>query len=68
MRYKTVDAILNPDGSLSLPRKDLPERPVRVMIAILDAGPDGELSALGDYLEQLTDYEERLERGEIQWR
>ena len=25
------------------------------------------LSELGDYLEQLTDYEERLARGEIHW-
>ena len=25
------------------------------------------LTELGDYLEQLTDYEERLARGEIQW-
>jgi hypothetical protein len=26
------------------------------------------LSEPGDYLEQLTDYEERLARGEIRWR
>lgn len=31
-------------------------------------GDEGEaLSELGDYLDQLTDYEERLARGEIQW-
>jgi hypothetical protein len=37
--------------------------------ALSDQAGDEEvtLSELGDYLNQLTDYEERLARGEIQW-
>jgi hypothetical protein len=28
---------------------------------------DTDLAELGDYIEQLSDYEERLAQGEIQW-
>ena len=68
MFYKTVATTLNPDGRLGLPPDDLPEHPVRVMVTILDGGEEGKLTELGDYLDCLTDYEERLSRGEIQWR
>ncbi len=37
----------------------------------VSSNPEGDeeatLSELGDYLDQLTNYEERLARGEIQW-
>jgi hypothetical protein len=68
MIYKTFEAVLNPDGRVTLPPDELPEHPVRVMLTILDSGPEEALWEVGDYLDQLTDYEDRLARGEIQWR
>jgi hypothetical protein len=67
MIYRTIEGVLNPDGRMVLPPDQLPEHPVRVMVTILEGGGEDELSELGDYLDQLTDYEERLARGEIQW-
>jgi hypothetical protein len=37
------------------------------MVTILDADEEVLLAEPGDYLARLTDYEERLARGEIQW-
>jgi hypothetical protein len=68
MIYKTLEGVLNPDGRVTLSPEDLPEHPVRVMITILENGEEQALSELGNYLDQLTDYEDRLARGEIQWR
>jgi hypothetical protein len=67
MIYKTVEGILHPDGTLTLSREDLPDHAVSVMVTILEGGEEASLSEPGDYLNQLTDYEERLARGEIQW-
>jgi hypothetical protein len=68
MIYKTLEGVLNPDGRVTLPPEELPVHPVRVMVTILESGEEQALSELGDYLDQLTDYEDRLARGEIQWR
>ncbi|MEZ8220657.1 hypothetical protein GG496_000824 [Candidatus Fervidibacteria bacterium JGI MDM2 JNZ-1-D12] len=65
MVYKTVEGILYPNGKIDLPVEDLPDRPVRVMVTIL--GEVENLAEIGDYLDQLADYEEKLARGEIQW-
>jgi hypothetical protein len=67
MAYKTLEGVLHPDGQVRLPREVWPERPVRVLVTILEEGEDEGLAEPGDYLEQLTDYEERLARGEIRW-
>ncbi len=67
MTYKTLDGVLHPDGTVTLPGEEMPTRPVRVMVTILEAEEEAELTNLGDYHEQLTDYEDRLARGEIQW-
>jgi hypothetical protein len=67
MVYKTVEGVLQPDGHLILAAEDMPATPVRVMVTLLEQNPDAALSDVGDYLAQLTDYEERLARGEIQW-
>lgn len=67
MIYKTVQGVLHPDGSVSLPRQELPDHDVKVMITILERSEDAILSEVGDYGIQLSDYEERLARGEIQW-
>jgi hypothetical protein len=67
MTFKTVESILKPDGRLTLPPSELPARPVRVMVTVLEADEDSRLTELGDYNAALTDYEERLARGEIQW-
>jgi hypothetical protein len=67
MMYETVEAVLHPDGRVTLPPDKLPESPVRVLITIL--GPDREelTSEPGDYLRQLVGYENALARGEITW-
>lgn len=67
MIFKTVQGVLHPDGSVSLPGGELPDHDVDVMITILESSEDAMLSEVGDYLNQLSDYEERLARGEIQW-
>jgi hypothetical protein len=67
MTYKTVEGTLHPDGTVSLPPEELPDHDVKVMITILERGEEAILSEVGDYLNQLSDYEERLARGEIQW-
>ena len=68
MTYKTLEGVLNPDGHMVLPPSQLPDHPVRVMVTILEGPEDDTLSELRDCLDQLTDYEERLARGEVQWR
>ena len=67
MTYRTLEGVLHPDGKVTLPAAELPDRPVRVMVTILEPEDEGALSEPGDYLETLTDYEERLARGEIRW-
>ncbi|HYT94758.1 MAG TPA: hypothetical protein VEL76_38935 [Gemmataceae bacterium] len=67
MTYKTLEGVLHPDGKVTLPAVELPTRPVRVMVTILEAEDETSLAEPGDYLDRLTDYEERLARGEIQW-
>jgi hypothetical protein len=67
MIYKTLEGVLNPDGRIVVPLDELPEHPVRVMVTILEGTEEDALSEMGDYLDQLTDYEERLARGEVQW-
>jgi hypothetical protein len=67
MIYKTLEGVLNPDGRVILPREELPEHSVPVMVTILESGEEAALSEVGDYLDRLTDYEERLAQGKIQW-
>lgn len=67
MTYKTVEGVLHPDGTVSLPPEELPEHDVKVMITMLEPGEETMLSEVGDYLHQFSDYEERLARGEIHW-
>jgi hypothetical protein len=65
--FRTVEGVLHPDGTLTLPQEELPGHPVRVMVTLLEATDDAALAELGDYAAQLADYEERLARGEIRW-
>jgi hypothetical protein len=67
MSYKTIEGGLHPDSTVTLPAEELPDHSVRVMVTILESSEEASLAQLGDYLAQLTDYEERLARGEIQW-
>ena len=67
MTYKTLEGVLHPDGRVTLPPDELPGYPVRVMITLLEDGEEPALAELGDYLDQLADYEERLAHGEIRW-
>jgi hypothetical protein len=50
--YRTLKGMLYPDGRVTLPPAELPDRPVRVMITILQAGDEEALSEPGDYLER----------------
>ncbi len=67
MTYRTLEGVLHPDGRVTLSSAELPAHPVRVMVTILEPDEESALADVGDYLEKLTDYEERLARGEIQW-
>jgi hypothetical protein len=67
MSFRTLETTLQPDGRLSLPQSELPSKPVRVMVTMLNADEDAQLAELGDYSAALTDYEDRLARGDIQW-
>jgi hypothetical protein len=67
MTFKTVESVLQPDGRLTLAASELPARPVRVMVTVLESDDECRLTELGDYNAALTDYELRLARGEIQW-
>jgi hypothetical protein len=67
MAYRTLEGVLNPDGRVILPPHEVPDHSVRVMVTILEADENAALSEPGDYLHNLTDYEERLVRGEVQW-
>ena len=67
MTYKTLEGVLNPDGTVTIAPAELPDHPVSVMITILEHDEGATLSESGDYLNGFTDYEDRLVRGEIQW-
>jgi hypothetical protein len=51
MIYKTLEGVLNPDGRVILPREELPEHSVPVMVTILESGEEAALSEVGDYLD-----------------
>jgi hypothetical protein len=38
------------------------------MVTVLEADEDSRLAEVGDYGAALADYEDRLARGEVQWR
>ena len=65
MTHKTLEAVLHPDGRVTLSPAEPPDHPVRVLVTFLEPEEEAALSEPGDYLEQLTDYEGRLARGEI---
>jgi hypothetical protein len=67
MTYRTLTGVLHPDGKVMLQLEELPDHPVRVLVTLLEDNEEAGLSEVGDYLEQLTGYEERLARGEIRW-
>ena len=70
--YRTLRGILYPDGRVEIPEeKRVLDHPVEVMVTILGENFQKEtetLSMMGDYLKQLTSYEEKLAKGEIQWK
>jgi hypothetical protein len=65
--YRTLEGVLNPDGTVTLAAAELPDHPVTVMITILESEEEAMLAEPGDYLNALSEYEDRLARGEIQW-
>ena len=67
MAYRTLESVLHPDSHLALPSAELPQRPVRVMVTILEDDETESLADIGDYQETLEGYEELLAQGAIQW-
>ena len=67
MAYRTLEAILHPDSHLALPLAELPQRPIRVMVTMMEDDEAETLADIGDYDETLTNYEELLAQGAIQW-
>jgi hypothetical protein len=68
--YKTVAAMLNPNGKIELYEGCPPDHPIRVLVTFVEEPFEelAHLSELGDYLPQLEAYEDRLAKGEIRWR
>ena len=67
MTYRTLESVLHPDSHLTLPASELPSRPVRVMVTIMESDDTDSLVEIGDYSETLSDYEDLLAQGAIQW-
>ncbi len=67
MAYRTLDSVLHPDSHLTLPASELPLRPIRVMVTIMEEDDADELADVGDYDETLSEYEKLLQQGAIQW-
>ncbi|MFM9960924.1 MAG: hypothetical protein ACKV2Q_06835 [Planctomycetaceae bacterium] len=67
MTYRTLESVLHPDSHLSLPVSELPLRPIRVMVTIMESDDSDSLAEVGDYAETLADYEKLLVQGAIQW-
>jgi hypothetical protein len=65
--YKTVKGVLHPNGTLSLTGEGIPDHPVPVIVTIMEPDEAESPVEVGDYLTTLTDYEDRLARGEIMW-
>jgi len=67
---KTVKGIIRPNGKIDLDDFEIPQFPIRVIVTILDEdlSKGGNLSEVGDYLEQLENYEEALAKGQVQWK
>ncbi len=67
---KTVKGIIRPNGKIDLDDFEIPQFPIRVIVTILDEdlSKESKLSEVGDYLEQLENYEEALTKGQVQWK
>lgn len=68
MTHRAFESVWHPDSHLAVPISELPQRPVRVMVVVLDDEDDtATLSDIGDYQLTLEDYEGQLAQGAIQW-
>lgn len=47
MAYRTLETVLHPDSHLALPAEELPQRPVRVMVTILEDESVDQIDGLG---------------------
>ena len=70
--YKTISAILDPDGKINIPKEELPDHSIKVMITylenLLSKNETDSLIDVGDYLSNLETYEDNLAKGEIRWK
>ncbi len=60
MVFKTLEGVLHPNLTITLPPAGVPSHSVRVLVTLLEPDESADLAELGDYDEQLCDYEERL--------
>lgn len=60
MIYRTLEGVLHPDGRLTLPAQEMPQRPVHVMVTLLTEPEDDAVAEIGDYAARLEDYEDTL--------
>ena len=49
MAYRTLESVLHPDSHLTLPSVELPKRPIRVMVTMLEDDEDQSVSDIGDH-------------------
>jgi len=67
----TVRGWIRPGGHVDFEDGRVPDHDAPVLVTFLEDEPQSEsaeLSEVGDYGATLADYEDRLARGEIQWK
>ena len=62
MAYRTLESVLHPDSHLSLPTAELPQRPIRVMVTMMEDDAAESLADIGDCHVTLRNNEELLAR------
>jgi len=67
---RTFRGWIRKDGRVELEEDRIPDHDAPVLVTFLEDDFEGErarLTALGDYASDLSDYEDRLARGEVEW-
>ena len=62
MAYRTLESVLHPDSHLTLPSVELPKRPIRVMVTLLESDEDKSFADSGDHAETVVSSDELFVR------
>lgn len=62
MAYRTLESVLHPDSHLTLPSVDLPKRPIRVMVTLLESDEGESFADGGDFSETIVSPDELFVR------